>query len=144
MKEDINNRFISAINYLKVNNFFKKKAELASNLGFKPQVLTEILGKRMGVQLDLLQNLFDKYNVSYSFIFRGELPIISNNTAIDNQSTKPPGSCAQCEGKDQLIFSQKQTIDAQLIAIDALKKRIEDLSGEDLTSGNNGQKRKVG
>ncbi len=77
-KEAINQRIISVINYLLEQKIVKRKSELAEKLGCSPQTITEILGERQGVKVDLLQKFFDIFNVSYDYIFRGKGPVLNN------------------------------------------------------------------
>lgn len=70
-KGTINQRIVIAINYLLDQGIVKKKGEIAEILQCTPQTITEILGGRQGMKVDVLQKFFDKFNVSYEFIFEG-------------------------------------------------------------------------
>jgi|GEM_PF-3147392 len=141
---DVTKRFIEVYTTLINDKIVSNASDFAQKIGVSTSLITEMLKGRSNVGVTTLQNTVKYFHVDVNYILLGEKTAQSDNTPINYQAVKPPGDCTQCEGKDRLIFAQKQTIDAQLTAIDALKKRIEDLSGEDLTSGNNGQKRKVG
>ena len=58
-------------------NIVSKKGDIAENLGCSPQTITEILGGRQGMKIDLLQKFFDRFNVSYQYIFEGRGDIIT-------------------------------------------------------------------
>lgn len=70
-KGTINQRIIMAINYLLDQGVVKKKGEIAEVLQCAPQTITEILGGRQGMKVDILQKFFDRFNVSYEYIFEG-------------------------------------------------------------------------
>ncbi len=81
MEQDImNQRVVRVIHYLLEQNIVNKKSELAERLDCSPQTITEILGGRQGVKVSLLQKLFDRFDVSYNFIFRGEGEILNHPT----------------------------------------------------------------
>lgn len=70
-KGAINQRIVTAINYLLDQGIVKKKGEIAEILQCTPQTITEILGGRQGMKVDILQKFFGKFNVSYEYIFEG-------------------------------------------------------------------------
>lgn len=70
-KGTINQRIVIAINYLLDQGIVKKKGEIAEILQCTPQTITEILGGRQGMKVDILQKFFGKFNVSYEYIFEG-------------------------------------------------------------------------
>ena len=125
-KDSINERFIEAVKHLKTSGVIKKYTDLANNLGCSPQIITEILGKRMSVQIELLQNFFDVYNISHDFIFKGILPII-DASLIPNKV-----SCEKCVEKDVIISNLKESIiDLQKDLINSYKEKIIDESASD-------------
>lgn len=72
-------------------NIVSKKGDIAENLGCSPQTITEILGGRQGMKIDLLQKFFDRFNVSYQYIFEGRGDIITKkNTPINTPVDTPP------------------------------------------------------
>lgn len=84
----INQRIISSINYLLERNIVSKKGDIADTLGCSPQTITEILGGRQGMKIDLLQKFFEKFKVSYQYIFEGKGEILKEentpvNTPVD-------------------------------------------------------------
>lgn len=81
-KDTINQRIIQAINYLLEQRIVLRKSELAEKLSCSPQTVTEILGGRQGVKVDMLQRFFDIFNVSYDFIFKGEGPVLNASMRI--------------------------------------------------------------
>lgn len=74
-KASITGRFIDAINYLLETTEGLKKADIASELDVTSQIITEILGKRMYVQVDLVQKICDKYNINPFYILFNVEPI---------------------------------------------------------------------
>ena len=82
----INQRIISSINYLLEHNIVSKKGDIADTLGCSPQTITEILGGRQGMKIDLLQKFFERFQVSYQYIFEGKGEILKEkNTPINTQ-----------------------------------------------------------
>lgn len=84
----INQRIISSINHLLERNIVSKKGDIADTLGCSPQTITEILGGRQGMKIDLLQKFFEKFKVSYQYIFEGKGEILKEentpvNTPVD-------------------------------------------------------------
>ncbi|MEZ5017382.1 MAG: hypothetical protein R2800_10045 [Flavipsychrobacter sp.] len=77
-KDAIRERFIEAIEYLLSNNSALKKGDIALSIDIKPQNLTEILGRRMYVQSEMIQKICDVYNVSPFFIFFNTKPIVES------------------------------------------------------------------
>ena len=72
-------------------NIVSKKGDIAENLGCSPQTITEILGGRQGMKIDLLQKFFDRFNVSYQYIFEGRGDINKKkNTPINTPVDTPP------------------------------------------------------
>ena len=70
-KGTINQRVVKAISYLLDQGIVKKKGDIADVLQCSPQTITEILGGRQGMKVDILQKFFDKFRVSYEYIFEG-------------------------------------------------------------------------
>lgn len=70
-KQVRNQRFIYAINYLLSQKYAKTKKFIASEIGITSSVLTEILGERMGVSVDLLLALSSKFPISREWLLTG-------------------------------------------------------------------------
>ena len=91
----IRDRFIEAFKEIEKQDSFKDKTDFGKKLGVKVGTITEILGKRQGVTTEVLQQLFDVFNVRYDFIFRGDYPIfnrilpLANNEESSQLSEKP-------------------------------------------------------
>jgi len=129
-KISINEQFIKAVSYLIDNDIVKKKRFLAQELGCSPQIFSEILNGRMNVQLVMLQNLFDHYNISYDFIFKGEGVIINftenkdNNYVLSKRDNSIKADCPSCKEKDRTIDSQADTIALLKEKVESLKEKI--------------------
>lgn len=67
----INQRVVKAINYLLEQGVVNKKGDIAEILQCSPQTITEILGGRQGMKVDILQKFFVEFNISYEYIFEG-------------------------------------------------------------------------
>lgn len=63
-KEEINRRFITAVNAIMANNLISSKSGLAESLGVKPAKFSEILNGRMKVGIDMIAILCDFYHIS--------------------------------------------------------------------------------
>lgn len=74
--ESINQRVVKAINYLLEQGFVQKKGDIAEKLQCSPQTITEILGGRQGMKVEVLQKFFDGFNISYEYIFEGKGEIL--------------------------------------------------------------------
>lgn len=72
-------------------NIVPKKGDIAEILGCSPQTITEILGYRQGMKIDLLQKFFEKFNISYQYVFEGRGDIITKrNTPTNTPVDTPP------------------------------------------------------
>lgn len=84
----INQRVVKAINYLLEQGVVNKKGDIADILQCSPQTITEILGGRQGMKVDILQKFFVKFNISYEYIFEGTGSILKealSNAQINAQ-----------------------------------------------------------
>lgn len=87
-KNGINQRVVKAINYLLDQGIVNKKGDIAEALQCSAQTITEILGGRQGMKVDVLQKFFVEFNVSYEYIFEGIGSILketSSNALINAQ-----------------------------------------------------------
>ena len=71
-KEDINTRFVEAVNYLLNSNIASSKADLATAFGIKPSKFSEILNYRMNIGTDLAAILCASYNINSNWLLTGE------------------------------------------------------------------------
>lgn len=76
--DGVNQRVVSAINFLLSEGIVAKKGDIAEKLGYSRQSITEILGGRQGVKVDFLQKFFDEFNISYEYIFKGTGSVLNN------------------------------------------------------------------
>ena len=78
-KEQINNRFIEAIDFVLQSNVGLSKKDVATSLMVKPSKFSEILNKRMGIGVDIAALLCANYGVSSDWLLMGKGDIMSNN-----------------------------------------------------------------
>ena len=71
-KDEINIRFVDAVNYLLNSNTITSKADLATVLGIKPSKFSEILNFRMNIGTDLAAILCHTYNINSNWLLTGE------------------------------------------------------------------------
>lgn len=83
-KEEINRRFITAVNAIMANNLISSKAGLAESLGVKPAKFSEILNGRMKVGVDMIAILCDFYHVSPDWLLMSR-----GNNVFRSSSTLP-------------------------------------------------------
>lgn len=93
-KEDINIRFIEAVNRLVNDEGIPSKGIIANLLGIKPSKLSEILNKRMNIGTDLAANICDNFNVSAEWLLTGKGNMftdsqISKESKIESVSNSP-------------------------------------------------------
>ena len=139
----VNEQFKEAVKYLKASGIILKYGDLAKNIGISAQIMSEIMGGRMKVQLDVLQKFLIVYDISYDFIFRGTKPIrIDSNSRF--QSNTPITECEKCIEKDKMIDLQSVTIDALKEVVAQLKRHAQFKVDIDEHGSERGQKRKAG
>ena len=73
-KEEINTRFVMAVNAVLKNKLVSNKSSLAESLNVKPAKFSEILNGRMKAGTDMIAIMCDFYNVSPDWLLmsRGE------------------------------------------------------------------------
>ena len=71
-KEDINLRFVDAVNYLINNRIVQSKTILAENLEIKPSKFSEILSFRMNIGTDIAAKICDIYNINSNWLLTGK------------------------------------------------------------------------
>ncbi len=118
-KDAVNQRIIKVINYLLEEKIVRRKSELAEKLGCSPQTITEILGERQGVKVDLLQKFFDIFNISYDYIFKGEGPILNKGLSYGYGSTEIRNMVAEENSPE---FAKPKVPKKGLLSILNLKK----------------------
>ncbi|WP_430611571.1 helix-turn-helix domain-containing protein [Flavobacterium sp. JP2137] len=75
MKDVVNQRFVWTVGFLLETNKVKSKAELARELDIKPAALSDIIGNRINVGIDIVLRLCELYsiNVEWQLTGRGEM-----------------------------------------------------------------------
>lgn len=87
-KEEINKRFVEAINYLITNKIVESKTVLAANLEIKPAKFSEILNYRMNIGTDLAGKICDLYNINSNWLLVGKGSMLQN-TIVGELSNNP-------------------------------------------------------
>lgn len=149
-KEEINRRFIMAVNAVLSNDLISNKAGLAESLGVKPAKFSEILNNRMKAGVDMIAIMCDFYHVSPDWllmsrgnnIFRQDttLPKIwIDDEDLNNKYPKSQNQTLNKIGAGQstqfapfleLIRDKDNTIKEQAEEIGHLKERIAQLERE--------------
>jgi SOS-response transcriptional repressor LexA len=72
---DVSQRFIGVFRELEEAGAWKDRKEVGAKLKCSPQVITEILGERMQVTIQILQNFFAEFGVNPAHVFLNEEPV---------------------------------------------------------------------
>ena len=115
MKEAVNQRFISAINYLLDSNTESNKYTIAQKLGLKTSMFSEILKKRVNVGIEHIIRLKKNWNISYDWILDGSGEMIKLENNIKNLDFK------------ELAESRKETAELLREKIKNLEEEISQL-----------------
>lgn len=115
MKEAVNHRFISAINYLLDSNTESNKYTIAQKLGLKTSMFSEILKKRVNVGVEHIIRLKENWNISYDWILDGSGEMIKLENTIKNLDFK------------ELAESRKETAELLREKIKNLEEEINQL-----------------
>lgn len=76
-KVEINDRIITAINYVLNSSDSLSKTELAKAFGIKASKFSEILNKRMMAGTDVMSLLVTKFNISPKWLLTGDGPMLN-------------------------------------------------------------------
>lgn len=146
-KEEINNRFIRAVNAVISHNLVPNKSALAESLGVKPAKFSEILNGRMKAGTDMLAIMCDFYKVSAEWLLmsRGNNIFRENPnlpkywvddddlTSIYPSESQKPQKTSSISGAEPflaLIREKDDVIRSQAEEIGRLKERVEQLERE--------------
>lgn len=147
-KEEINNRFLIAINAVLANKLISSKAGLAESLGVKPAKFSEILNGRMKVGVDMIAILCDFYKVSPDWLLmsRGNNVFRPSSTMLkiwvdDEDLNSNPIEASELNQVDasndsatsvflSMIKEKDKTICEQAEEIGRLRERINQLERE--------------
>ena len=81
-KDEINTRFIWAVNAVLRNRLMPSKASLAESLGVKPAKFSEILNGRMKVGIDMIAIMCNFYHVSPDWLLMSRGNQVFRNTPL--------------------------------------------------------------
>ncbi|MBQ9254981.1 MAG: hypothetical protein IJ180_09445 [Bacteroidales bacterium] len=85
-KIEINQRVISAINFLIDNEKVADKSELCNIFSIKPSKFSEILSQRMSAGMDVIQNLCNKFNISAEWLLTGKGEMLKDNATEPSEA----------------------------------------------------------
>lgn len=83
-KEEINTRFVEAINSLLSSDKELSKTEIACTLGIKATKFSEILNFRMNIGTDLAATLCHEYGINPDWLLTGEGSMLRTDEKTDN------------------------------------------------------------
>ncbi len=146
-KDEINNRFIMAVNAVIRHNLVPNKSALAESLGVKQAKFSEILNGRMKAGTDMLAIMCDFYKVSAEWLLmsRGNNIFRENPnlpkywvddddlTSIYPSESQKPQKTSSISGAEPflaLIREKDDVIRSQAEEIGRLKERVEQLERE--------------
>lgn len=84
MKDFVNQQFVSSVEFLLASKIVKSKAELSRILDIKPAALSDIIGKRINVGIDIVLRLCDIFDISVEYQLQGK------GEMFLNKKTKEP------------------------------------------------------
>lgn len=84
MKDFVNQQFVSSVEFLLASKRVKSKAELSRILDIKPAALSDIIGKRINVGIDIVLRLCDIFDISVEYQLQGK------GEMFLNKKTKEP------------------------------------------------------
>lgn len=100
-KDEVNDRFILACEFLIEQGYAENKTNIAEKLNISNSKLSEILNRRMKPGIPEIQKLHNFFGVSFDYIFNGQPNILekkSENFSQENLRPKsPPKISAQSE-----------------------------------------------
>lgn len=135
-KNNINNRFLAAVEQLLTSGIARNKATLAKAFDISPAKFTEIIGGRMKAGVDMIAILCNVYCVSPEWLLlnRGQMfrnkedipPINENPTTTQSKKTRYSISenDQQIERYLQMLRDKDETIIKQAEEIGRLKEHI--------------------
>lgn len=116
-KQDVNNRFLEAIDALLEANNSLTKGEIANKLNIKPAKFSEILNCRMNIGVDLAALICIHYDVSPNWLLIGRGGMFQNS--------ETPTSHASDTSTSKLFIEK---IAAQAEEIGMLKQQVKQLT----------------
>lgn len=87
--DNINFKFIKAVEILEKNGMITSRKELAEKLHYKPSTFTEVLKGRSGVNSEALQNFCKIFNINLYWLFYGEGEMF-NDSVPDKKPNREP------------------------------------------------------
>lgn len=93
-KEDINIRFIEAVDYLLQSDVNISKGDIANSLAITPQKFSEILNQRMNIGTDIAALLCSIYHISSNWLLTGSGEMIKRKEVVVTKHIVPSDSSA--------------------------------------------------
>ncbi len=87
--DNINSKFIKAVEFLEKINVIISRKELAEKLNYKPSTLTDIMKGRSAINSVALQNFCKMFNINLYWLFYGEGSMFSDLSEIDETPETP-------------------------------------------------------
>jgi len=130
MKDVVNQRFIDCINYLLDSRIEPNKAQISLKLQLKPSMFSEILNKRVNVNVDHIIGLCDRW-----IFFNAEWIIIGTGTMIKDKKNSPVNNVGNDESKtisnlNALLELRQDKIKDLENEIKILKSEIQELKND--------------
>lgn len=128
-KEEINKRFVEAVNYLLSNNIVVGKGLISESLNIKASKFSEILNYRMNVGTDLAAKISDLYNIDANWLLTGRGSMLkSDTTPLMDERVPTPTPEPMEESLLYTMYKEEKTENKELIEqIGALKQTIRQL-----------------
>lgn len=128
-KEEINKRFVEAVNYLLSNNIVTGKGLISESLSIKASKFSEILNYRMNVGTDLAAMISDLYNIDANWLLTGRGSMLkSDTTPLMGERVPTPTPEPMEESLLYTMYKEEKAENKELIEqIGALKQTIRQL-----------------
>ena len=128
-KEEINTRFVEAINSLLSSDKELSKTEIACTLGIKATKFSEILNFRMNIGTDLAATLCHEYGINPGWLLTGEGDMIKNETTNQlNQSSDSGILLKLLEEKEKKIEKLTEELRAMERKVGSLEAKLENVA----------------
>ena len=129
-KEEINNRFLIAVQELLRNRIVSNKAALAEAFGIKPAKFSEILNGRMKAGVDMLAILCDYYYISSEWLLSGKGEMLNEAGRIVDTPALPVHDMASINPVTHIAREQPAQDTAAAGLIEKLLDRITEQAAE--------------
>lgn len=131
MKSLLALRFKEIVLKLKQYNEIKNQTQLADLYGVSKQQMTKYVNGHSAPPFELLQLLYDKFNVDMNYLFDVRVPIFKGNKDTDSIQNSLLGEPSVTYGNDktEIVKSLRNQLDAKDETIQTQKILIDNLMG---------------